>query len=60
MPSEVPDFRSCSADESAKRLTLYWNEVGEQTLRELLVYDQKRKDGDCVKGVVMAIARQDA
>lgn len=33
-----------SVEESAERLTLSWNDVAEEVLQGLLVYDPKRDD----------------
>lgn len=60
LQNRVPVVQVASAEESAEALTLFWNEVGEHVLRDVLGYDVKRQNGGHMERRIMSIARLDA
>lgn len=55
----VPILQVCCPEQSAEPLTVFWNDVARQLLREFTVYDPKRKDRRQVDGTIMKFSKPD-
>lgn len=56
LQSRVPDSQNYSAGESSETLILFWNELREQAIQDILGPHRNLNDESCAEGAIMPIA----